>query len=1138
MATNGGIMNTSPSIQIQKDIKQTSYQLACHTIHATLFPHARPPAEETPIKSGRSPITLFFAKLASCLCFAANAYAQQEVFQSPTQKQTSLRSAEFVLIEEAPLPEILSSGPIARTRFIADDASINDVCGIGQQAWAVGERGIVPRTDDGGLTWMTAMLPFECRLSSVCFLTNQIGFIAGSRFDAFERQHRGILLSTKNGGQTWQTMPSDNLPPIKQAQYFDLDNAIAICRPDSPNASSQILRTKDGGKTWIELNADIGLTRWASGDFLSPSDGILAGGGSSYGAVAADQVVTLAEPQNTLRRIHGASLSRDGLGWLAGDGGFLLQSDNGGISWKQAQTKLSPKFNEVFDFHSVDQRGLNICVVGSPGSVILNSGNHGRTWNVHRTESPVPLNQVRFISDTCVLAVGAFGVIHRSEDSGRSWTTVRNANYRAAVLCLTANPNDVSLRMLASVSGDKGYRSVVVQPSSRLPQLQSDDTLAAEQLNAATSQAGSSFYDFDWMFARTQPMQEKVRTEIITAWTQQTDGQVGQLLPQRLARLIRIWKPDVICVESSDAADQLAPLLLQALEPGLKLASDDSNDGPAEFLTSCGLAPVKVTRVVSRIPDGAKSPLTFHGDELLTTLGTTADMVADFCKRQLSAVTAENNAMNPAGDCYAVYDSQRAMATPGQLMAGTHHAPGSDCRRQLTPATAESRDKLTRLVQHDRVQRSALTGHLHQAGTPLNLIANLQSMGDNLPAPMALKQLQHLTTLYASVENLEGEIAVLKEISQRFPDSPQNADATEKLFQYYSSAELRLLRRRASPSDSGNGNQTNSGQIRGLISGTSSGIQQAGANIPGVVLSSPLVNAGTGTSFPNSSGRDRLAIDANWDRNADISLKALGRIAPKRSRSPEILLRHAANLLRQETYGKNRTVLAQAAAGEGLYSLLAQAEMQSMHGTAETTVPILNLPQTQSRPFLDGNLTEPCWEDAIEVHLQAPSNQPGTPDCLIMFAWDKDHFYIAGRIERPANREDRMDQTAPRHHDAEHGTHDRVEFMLDTDRDYTTGFHFVIDEAGQTSERCWTSGNWNPEWFVATESDTDVWRFEAAIPQKELLDQPLRAGGLWAVRARRTIPGILQQVLKDEDRPTDLTGADGFGLLRFIRNRN
>jgi len=58
-----------------------------------------------------------------------------------------------------------------------------------------------------------------------------------------------------------------------------------------------------------------------------------------------------------------------------------------------------------------------------------------------------------------------------------------------------------------------------------------------------------------------------------------------------------------------------------------------------------------------------------------------------------------------------------------------------------------------------------------------------------------------------------------------------------------------------------------------------------------------------------------------------------------------------------------------------------------------------------------------------------------------------------------------------------------------------------------------------------------------AIPQAELQEQPIRPGALWAIRVQRTVPGILQQSLKDKDHTSDLAGADGFGLLRFIRNK-
>ncbi|MFY9253091.1 MAG: YCF48-related protein [Fuerstiella sp.] len=1086
-------------------------------------------------------ILMTAACVATCL---SPTYAQNspEPLTSSRQSSASTNRAaiEIRLLAEAERPPAFFSGPALRFEGVADDAALNDVCGVGQQAWAVGERGVVLRSTDSGLTWSTEILPFECSLHSVCFLTNQTGYIAGSRFNEYERQHQGILLATKDGGASWKLIEGKPLPPIRQIKFFDLDNAVAICVPDQPNSPSQVLRSQDGGASWQQLESDIKTTRWSAGDFLSPQDGILAGGGNSYGALVSDQIVALAEPQQTLRQVHGACLTRSGSGWLAGDAGFLLQSENGGISWKPADTKLPARLNDVFDFRSVDQNGANVCVAGSPGNFVFSSSDSGQTWKPVPSGCPTPLSQVRFINESTVIAVGAFGVIHHSSNGGQTWQNVRNGNYRSAVLCVVANTSDTSMRMLAATSGEEGYRSVVLQPSARLPQLNIDDSHSISQLQVAASQAGANYVDQDWMFARTQPMQEMVRDEILSAWGQQTDGRVGELLPQRLAEQIRIWRPDAITVDFTGTEDQLGPLLLQALEPAIQIAASNSADGPAGLLSSCGLAPVEVTRIVSRVSGDAGSPLSFQGDALLPNLQTSTDLIANFCQRQLrrtEGTTSPEVRMQPSSDSYTAYSSQRPAATPAQLLAGLSHAPGTESRRALPITSSENRDRLERLARNDRTQRAALTGHLQQAETPLALIANLHAMGNDMPAALALKQLQHLASLYASVENLEGEIAVLKEISLRFPDSPDGADANEKLFQYYSSGELRFLRRLTDPAAPEDELNNAASRIPGLSNPTVSGIQQTAAGAQNSFVTPAITNRGTGSSLPNSAGNERSAMDANWDLNANKALTELNRVAPQRANSAEVLLRHAANLLRQDTYGKNRSVLTQAASGDGLYSLLAQAEMQSMHGTAETIVPILNLPKAESKPFLDGNLTEPCWQDALEVHLLATTESARNPDCLIMFAWDEDHIYVAGRIERTTNREDRMNQAAPRRHDTKHGTNDRIEFMFDTDRDYTTGFHFVIDEAGQTSERCWRAGNWNPDWFLASESDADVWRFELAIPQAELQEQPIRPGALWAIRVQRTVPGILQQSLKDKDHTSDLAGADGFGLLRFIRNK-
>ncbi|MEO2027573.1 MAG: YCF48-related protein [Fuerstiella sp.] len=1068
---------------------------------------------------------------ALCLLLSLECPAQQAV--------PSPRASVLTIVAAEDLPAAFFAGPVPRTAAIADDASLNDVCSVGRDVWAVGDRGVIVRSHDGGNTWQTAVLPFECSLQSVCFLTNQIGYVAGARFDHFARRYHGVLLKTRDGGDTWQHVAStgaavttpgvsisgvhagSDLPPLSYVRFFDMENGVAIGRLTVAGQSS-VLRTDDGGRTWRSLKTEEPSGRWTAGAFLTPGDGIVVGSGSAYGAVVGEQLVTLARPLRTFREVNGATLSRDGHGWLVGDGGFLLQSRDGGISWVLPVGRLPTRLNDVVDFSSVDRNGTNVCIAGSPGSVVLHSNDDGRSWTFRRVSSAAPIRQVRFIDTTTVLAVGAFGVIHRSQDAGLTWAPVRNGDYRAAIMCLVTNPEDVSLRMLASISGDQGFRSVVVQPSARLASENIDDQLAAREMQVATAQVGGNQFVQDWMFARTQPLQELVRDELLKSWAGQTDDRVSELLPQRLAETIRIWRPDVICIERSADVDEIADVWLQAIDVAMNIAS--GRDQRGAILDSVGLAPWQVTRVFRGLTNKETSPLSFPGDTLLPNLGTTADLISNHCQRLTPSVAiAAATAGEPVASSYAAHShASTAAATPTHFFPGGMAAPGSASRRSLTHVSPEERRRLEQISQREKTQRAALTGHLSQRTTPLSLIAHLQTLGDDLPNSLALQQLQHLVDLYKSEDNLEGMIAVLKELINRFPRTPESALAAEQLFQFYSSEELRFLRRNVSEEYAGDG------------------IQPVGYRLPAAAAGSiPIVRSGTGTLLWNPSGSDRRAVDVQWNENADRALRVLRSLAPEVANSPQLLLRQAANVRRGGEFGANSTLLAKAAGGSDLFALLARAEQGAVHGAAETTVPTINLPKARAKPVLDGQLTEQCWQDAIELHL-AVSNDGSvvtTADCLIMLAWDDDHVYVAGRMEHCPGHSNQMNHTVDRFHDAKHGTLDRVNITFDVDRDYTTGFEFVIDESGQTSERCWTAGNWNPQWFVDAEADETSWRFEMAIPQAELQTTPLRPGSLWGIRIRRLAPGVIEQTLKDPETENAVAHTNGHGLLRFIRNR-
>ena len=1067
------------------------------------------------------------------------------------------------VIQQDPVGSAFSVSVVPRTEFLSDDARLNDVCGIGDECWAVGERGVVVRSHDGGQSWQATFVPKDCALTSVCFLTNQIGYVGGRTFDSFRRRFRGVLLKTTDGGSSWKNIACEfdggrvgegklvgaisasKLPPITLIRFFDLENAIAIAASDQMHAGSRVLATADGGATWKVLEGDNARARWKSGAFLTPRDGIVAGDGNASGVVVGSRVITAEQPGYNLREVSGASLNRDGSGWLAGSNGLLLGSLDGGVTWKPSS--LHHSLNDVMDYQTVDHVGETVCVAGSPGSVMLHSVDSGKTWTFRKLDGTAPVRRVRFVGPTTVLAVGAFGTIHRSEDSGLSWKAVRNAGYRAGVLSLVSRPSQISYRMLSKVSGDDGFRAVVVQASGRLPRSGIDDSLSADHVLHAVAQAGGNDFSLDWMFSRTRPLQGRTRDELMRAWAQQTDGRVDDLLPQRLARTMRMWRPDVITLETDSVDDQLQRIWMQSVDKAHDLAM--AADGKQSLLDKIGLPPWRVSRIVVRHSEDATSRLSFGDDTILPRLKTTSGIIARACRTSASIEEPRvlEDSMAPSArivqrsDSYREVSSAGAVATPSHLFAGIPAVPGGEQRRRI--GDVDGLAEMEAVVRRSRTEKAALFGHLNNGHAPLDLIARLSQVGNGLPAELQLQQLQHLTQLYVSLENFEGEVAVLKQIAGRFPDSPAAADAAEKLFQFYSSEELRLFRYQAEQQE--------------MATDTQSQIIQAAQKIPGVAVASPddlrpngnalpaggvslSIDAtpGHASRLPNSHGRDRGLITSNWDRQAEGFLTQLARLAPDRASSAAVLLRRAANAGRAGRRGERQTFLSQAAESNDFFGLLARAEMQAGHAAVINPVPAVNLPRSDQKPYLDGHMSEACWEDAKEIHLLAGprTRLPNDADCLVMLAWDNEYIYVSGTVESATGNAMPQDPTRERRHDAKHETRDRVTFAFDIDRDFTTSLHFTIDELGQTSERCWRGRSWNPQWYVAHSADDRVWRFEAAIPLREL-GTPINAGDLWAVNIQRTAPGVLHQSLAIDETTVADQDTKGFGLLRFIRRR-
>ena len=180
----------------------------------------------------------------------------------------------------------------------------------------------------------------------------------------------------------------------------------------------------------------------------------------------------------------------------------------------------------------------------------------------------------------------------------------------------------------------------------------------------------------------------------------------------------------------------------------------------------------------------------------------------------------------------------------------------------------------------------------------------------------------------------------------------------------------------------------------------------------------------------------------------------------------------------------------------------AQVEAWLMeHSLSEPPLPVVHFQQAESSPHLDGVLDDSCWRNAQPA---AVSTTDSAYHSELIVAGDSEYCYLAGRAEKLAGIDYAAD-SSPRTYDANLSKHDRLEILLDIDRDYATSYRLTVDHRGWTNDACWLDRTWNPKWYVAA-GDGPSWTFEAAIPWSELAESPPTSDDAWAIAVRRLSP--------------------------------
>ena len=313
--------------------------------------------------------------------------------------------------DEAPAYSVIA--PLATGELLLDASQVDGLTA------AVGTRGIVLLSEDGGDSWRQVSVPTRSMLTGVHFHDRQRGWAVG---------HDTVILRTVDGGETWERTYFDpeRQTPLFDVWFADADNGIAV------GAYGLFLRTADGGASWVDEPMEI----------VKEEEQVVVVEEDADGDEAAAEVLDEFEedfegPADF--HLNRVSRARDGTLYIAAEAGNVFRSDDDGATWVSLDTGYDGSFFSVLPYGEE-----SLIAAGLQGS-LFRSDDAGISFR--RIDSPVEtlLNEGTVLDDGRLVIVGMSGTILVSDDGGDNFYVVQREDRKALTQVLEIGDDAVVL---------------------------------------------------------------------------------------------------------------------------------------------------------------------------------------------------------------------------------------------------------------------------------------------------------------------------------------------------------------------------------------------------------------------------------------------------------------------------------------------------------------------------------------------------------------------------------------------------------------------------------------------------------------------------------------------------------------------